>query len=98
MKLFVIFNEDTTVSIKQVSITKETDKQVSIKCDGISRKILAKTAIGTYLKEGHIYAESAEEALQIWNEYHANLAKSLKEQADFASSLIASTPASSLIK
>ena len=99
MKLFVIFNDnDTNVSIKEVEITKETEKQVSIKCDGINRKILIKAAIGTYLNEGHIYAYSAEEALTLWNNYHKEEADCLEKQVNHTRSLIKEVSAQSLLK
>lgn len=100
MTLYVIFNTEnsTDVSIKEVSITKSTDKQVSIKCEGISRKILTKSAIGTYLNEGHIYANSPEEALELWNKHHSDEASRLENEAKFTKSLIKKVDASTLIK
>ena len=43
MKLYVIFNDNTDVVMKEVSISKETEKQFTISCEGVSRKILAKS-------------------------------------------------------
>lgn len=100
MTLYVIFNTEnsTDVSIKKVDITKSTEKQVSIKCEGISRKILTKTAIGTYLNEGHIYAHSPEEALELWNKHHSNEVSRLENEMNFTKNLIKNIDASTLIK
>lgn len=98
MNLFVIYSENDKVSISEVSIIKETEKQFSIKCPAITRQKISKDAIGTYLKEGHLYAHTPEEALKLWNKHHKDLAESLRSQANLAVSLITEVDASKLVK
>lgn len=98
MNLFVVLTKNNKVCIKEVSVVKETEKQVFLKCEGISRQKISKDAIGTYLKEGHLYAHSPEEALKLWNKHHKELAESLRSQADLAISLITEEDASKLVE
>lgn len=87
MQLFVIYNNETEVLIKEVNILKETNKQYGISCEGVPRKILTKSTLNTYLN-GYMFGFDKEEILKLWNEYHDNKIKEIEEELAFNKSLL----------
>lgn len=87
MQLYVIFNNEKDVLIKEVTILKETEKQYGVSCEGVARKILTKSTLNTYLN-GHIFGFDPEELLNLWNEYHDQKIKEIEEDLLFNKSLL----------
>lgn len=87
MQLYVIFNKEEEVLIKEVTILKETEKQYGISCPGVARKILTKSTLNTYLN-GHIFGFDVKEILNQWNEYHDCKIKEIKDDLEFNKSLL----------
>lgn len=87
MQLFVIYNTEKDVMIKEVTILKETEKQFSISCEGVARKILTKASLNTYLN-GHIFGFSQDEILKLWNEYHDEKITNIEDELVFTKSLL----------
>lgn len=97
MTLYVIFNNETNVVMKEVSITKETEKQFTISCEGVSRKILAKASLEQYLN-GYIFGHDKDTLVNTWNEYHSDKVKALETETAFNKALITKKSSSDLLK
>lgn len=87
MQLYVIFNKEEEVLLKEVTILKETEKQYGIYCEGVNRKILTKSALNTYLN-GHIFGFDINELLNLWNTYHDQKIKEIEDELSFNKSLL----------
>lgn len=97
MTLYVIFNNETNVIMKEVSIKKETEKQFTISCEGVSRKILAKAYLEQYLN-GYIFGHDKDALINIWNEYHSDKVKALESETAFNKALITNKSSNDLLK
>lgn len=86
-KLFVILEEYGEVVIKEVDVLKETDKQLIINCEGVSRKLLNKNLIERFVDE-YIFGYDKEILIELWNSHNeANIAY-LKKQLQRVKSLL----------
>lgn len=97
MNLFVISSHNNIISIQEVPVSKETSKILFLDCPELNRQKILKDSVNTYLKSGQLFAYSPEDALKLWNQYHTNKAKELREEALIAESLITKHSASQLL-
>lgn len=86
-KLYVIFNLNGKVVIKNVEVLKDTEKQLLINCEGVERKQLNKSLIECFVDE-YIFGYDKKVLIRLWNSHNeANLAY-LKKQTQRVKDLI----------
>lgn len=85
--LFVIFEECGKTVIKKVEIVKETEKQLIIHCEGVTRKAVNKNLIERFIDE-YIFGYDKEVLIELWNSHNeANIAY-LKKQLQRVKNLV----------
>jgi len=89
-QLYVIFEESNEIKIKEVKIVKETDKQLIIYCDGVSRKVLHKNLIETYVDE-YIFGYDKEMLIELWNVHMESHLAYLRKQLNLVKDKVVST-------
>lgn len=67
-KLYVIFELNGKVVIKEVEIVKETERQYIINCDDVSRICVYKAELETFLNE-YIFGFDKERLIALWNQH-----------------------------
>lgn len=86
--LYVIFkNESGNTEIKKVKVTKETEKQLNVECEGINRKVVFVSALETFT-DGYIFGYNKENLIQKWNTHQNAVFGYLKKQLEEVKSLI----------
>lgn len=86
-KLFVIFEEYGVPVIKEVEIVKETDKQLIVSCEGVSRKTVNKNLIERFIDE-YIFGYDKEVLIDLWNSHNEANVAYLKKQLQRVKNLI----------
>ena len=87
-KLYVIFEEEIgRVSIKEVTILKDTDKKLHIECEGVCRKILLKSDLNKFVDE-YIFSYDKDSLVELWNIQQRATFLYLKKQLQRVKSLI----------
>lgn len=86
-KLFVIFEEYGKVVIREVEVVKETDKQLIVSCEGVSRKLLNKNLIERFVDE-YIFGYDKEVLIDLWNSHNDSNIAYLKKQLQRVKNLI----------
>lgn len=88
-KLYVICKENGETKIKEVRITKETEKQLNVECEGINRKVVFVSALETFT-DGYIFGYDKEILIEKWNTHQKAVFGYLKKQLDEVKHLIVS--------
>lgn len=88
-QLYVIFEELNEIKIKEVKIVKDTDKQLIISCEGVSRKVLHKNLIETYVDE-YIFGYDKEMLIELWNVHMESHLAYLRKQLNFVKDKVVS--------